>query len=208
LSSKGLSLSLDAEAIQRVATAAERVPGPRLFPWPMRGRLDGMVSFSTYAEWQDFFLQLDLTQGVPAIVTAKYDRALKLHLLSWIDFDIIKAGEIAALTTLELALKNRYGDKVVKDRHGNISFNRLLRYMVDRDDLTDEKLKICRRCGLGSVTTRLTGEIRPILADIRNDLAHGYPFDGLPQSGLLEVVRDLIEYAYRDMIVEHPALHP
>jgi hypothetical protein len=63
----------------------------------MPGRLDGMVSFSTYAEWQDFFLQLDLTQGVPTIVTAKYNRALKLHPLSWIDFDIIKAGEIAAL---------------------------------------------------------------------------------------------------------------
>lgn len=46
------------------------------------------------------------------IVAAKYDRALKLHLLSWIDFDTIKAGEIVALTTLELALKDRYGDKV------------------------------------------------------------------------------------------------
>ena len=167
-----------------------------------------MVSFSNYAEWQDFFLGLDLAQGAPAIVTAKYNRALKLHLLSWIDIDIIKAGEITALTTLELALKDRYGDKLRKDRNGNISFNRLLRYMVERDDLTDEKLKICRRCGLGSVVKRLTGENEPSLADIRNNLAHGYPFDGLPQSGLLEVVRDLIEYAYRHMIVEHPTQHP
>jgi hypothetical protein len=170
----------------------------------MPGRLDALVSFSTYAEWQKFFLRLDLAPGIPMIVTAKYDRALKLHLLSWIDFDIIKAGEIAALTTLELALKDRYGDQV-RDRNGNIVFDRLLRFMVERDDLTDLKLPIQQRCSLGSVVMRLTGEAKPTLATMRNDLAHGYPFDGLPSSGLLEVVRDLINYAYRDMIAEHAA---
>lgn len=199
-------MSLDAETLERIAGAAERVPGPRLLPWPMPGRLDAMVPVSTYAEWQAFFVRFELAQGIPMIVTAKYDRALKLHLLSWIDFDIIKAGEIVALTTLELALKDRYGDKV-KDRRGNISFDRLLRYMVDRDDLTDDKLPMLRRCGLGSIVKRLTGEALPTLANIRNDLAHGYPFDGLPCSGLLEVVRDLIEYAYRGMIVEYAAVY-
>jgi hypothetical protein len=81
------------------------------------------------------------------------------------------------------------------------------RYMVDRDDLPDEKLPMQRRCGLGSIVKRLTGEAKPTLANIRNDLAHGYPFDGLPWPGLLNVVHDLIEYAYRDIIVEHAALH-
>jgi hypothetical protein len=147
----------------------------------------------------------DLAQGIPMIVTAKYDRALKLHLLAWIDFDIIKAGEIVALTTLELALKDRYGDKV-KDKRGNISFDQLLRYMIEADDLTDDKLPMQQRCGLGSIVKRLTGEVRPTLANLRNDLAHGYPFDGLPSSGLLEVVRDLIDYAYRGMIAEYAAL--
>jgi hypothetical protein len=52
-------MSLDAETLQRVALAAERVPGPRLLPWPMPGRLDAMTSFSTYAKWQDFFLRLE-----------------------------------------------------------------------------------------------------------------------------------------------------
>ena len=198
-------MTLDPETLQRIVLSAERVPGPRLLPWPMPGRLDAMISFSTYAEWQDFFLRLSLAQGIPMIVTAKYDRALKLHLLAWIDFDIIKAGEIVALTTLELALKDRYGDKV-KDKRGNISLDRLLRYMVEADDLTDDKLPMQRRCGLGSIVKRLNGEVRPTLANLRNDLAHGYPFDGLPSSGLLEVVRDLIDYAYRNMIAEYAVL--
>lgn len=30
-----------------------------------------------------------------------------------------------------------------------------------------------------------------------NVAAHSYPFDGLPRGGLLELIRDLIEYAYR-----------
>jgi hypothetical protein len=55
------------------------------------------------------------------------------------------------------------------------------------------------RCRGGTIVGLLTGE----RTDIRNDLAHGYPFDGFPQSGLLELVRDLIEYAYRDMIRMH-----
>jgi hypothetical protein len=29
-------------------------------------------------------------------------------------------------------------------------------------------------------------------------LAHGYPFDGFPNGGLLELVRDLIDFAYRE----------
>ena len=62
-----------------------------------------------------------------------------------------------------------------------------------------------QRCGLGSIIKRLTGEVRPTLANLRNELAHGYPFDGLPSSGLLEVVRDLVDYAYRDMITEYAA---
>jgi hypothetical protein len=137
----------------------------------------------------------------------KYERAFKLYLLAWIDFDLIKASELVALTTLELALTDRYGEsknKQVRDRLGNISFPLLLRYMVEGDKRIDELLPVNRRCGLGSVVRLLTGEIRPTLAEIRNELAHGYLFDGLPRAGLLEVIRDLIEYAYRGMIAEVP----
>lgn len=53
----------------------------------------------------------------------------------------------------------------------------------------------------------LTGR-KPRLADVRNDLAHGFPFDGIPTAGLFELVRDLIEYAYRNMIAEALSLFP
>lgn len=187
--------------LDAVAVAADRLPGPRNVPWPMPGRLDAIVPFASFAEWQVFILGLDLRAGIPDIVTVKFTRALKLHILAWIDFDIIKAGEMVALATLELALRDCYGDKV-KDKRGNISFDRSLRYMVEHDGLTDDKLPMHRRCGGGSVVSRLTGKTKPSLANIRNDLAHGYPFDGFPWSGMLELVRDLIEYAYRGVIAE------
>jgi hypothetical protein len=38
------------------------------------------------------------------------------------------------------------------------------------------------------------------LAVIRNGLAHGAPLEGWPWGGLLEIVKDLIEYAYRERI--------
>jgi hypothetical protein len=50
----------------------------------------------------------------------------------------------------------------------------------------------------------LTGDTRPTLAEHRNTLAHGDPFEGLPTGGLLELVRDLINFAYRDYIAEAP----
>jgi hypothetical protein len=124
--------------------------------------------------------------------------AKKLHLLTWIDFDLIKAGELVAMTALELALRDRYGDKV-KRKNGSIHFADLLHHMVAHDGLTDDKVPMNARCGRGSaIVGRLTGEFKPSLAQIRNSLAHGDPFDGLPWAGLLELARDLIDHAYRD----------
>jgi hypothetical protein len=48
----------------------------------------------------------------------------------------------------------------------------------------------------------LTGNRKPSLAAIRNTRAHGNPFGSGYQSGLFELVRDLIVYAYRDRITE------
>ena len=165
----------------------------------MPGRPDGIVEFTTFSEWQAFILSFGLQPGIPHVVAVKFERALKLHLLGWIDFDIIKAGEVVALATLELAMKDCYGLKV-KDKGGKISFHRALQYMVRQDGLRDDKLPMYHRRGGCSVVARLTGETKPSLADIRNELAHGYPFDGLPWSGMLEMVRDLIEYGYRSVI--------
>lgn len=60
----------------------------------------------------------------------------------------------------------------------------------------------CRGTAIG----QLTGEVEPALAERRNSLAHGDPFEGLPTGGLLELARDLINYAYRDYIAEGLAL--
>jgi hypothetical protein len=57
------------------------------------------------------------------------------------------------------------------------------------------------RCG-GSAVGQLIGETHPTLAERRNALAHGDPFDGLPTGGLLELVRDLINFAYRHYMAE------
>jgi hypothetical protein len=166
-------------------------------------------------------LQFSLHPALPLIVSEKFERAQKLYILTWIDFDLIKAGELIALTALELTLTDRYAGKELDRRRKiitkkaedekrkvsegqkwwaeNASFADLLKYMVNHDGLTDERISLNRRCGPpSSALSLLTGETTPSLADIRNDLAHGPPFDGFPRAGLLELVRDIINYAYRD----------
>ena len=65
------------------------------------------------------------------------------------------------------------------------------------------------RCG-GSAIDHLTGDggLKPTLAQRRNSLAHGDPFEGTPVSGLLELVRDLINYAYRAYTAEADGFSP
>lgn len=79
----------------------------------MPGNAGGQVrTFSTFADWQAFVLDLGLRQTVPEIVAAKFERGQKLLLLAWIDFDLFTAGELIALTALDLALKDCYGAAV------------------------------------------------------------------------------------------------
>jgi hypothetical protein len=120
-----------------------------------------------------------------------------LYFLAWIYFDLIKAGELVGLATLELALNDRYGAKVEK-RGKYRSFADLLKYMLV-DGLTDDKVPMVQKYG-GTVIGFVSGDSKPGLAERRNTMAHGDPFDGFPVGGLLELVRDLIQYAYRDMI--------
>jgi hypothetical protein len=70
--------------------------------------------------------------------------------------------------------------------------------MVEHDGLSDNQIPISRRCPGLNVVSRLTGELRPGLTDLRNDLVDGAPSDDSSSAGLLEIVRDLIEHAYRD----------
>ncbi len=176
--------------------ALRREP-PLALPWPVPGNPGGFIEFSAPAEWRAFVASLGLAAGIPEIVAAKFRRAQMLYFLAWLYNDVIKAGELMALATLELALNDRYGAKV-KRRGAYRAFSDLLAYMI-QDGLTDDKIPMIKRCG-GSAIGFVNGEVKPSFADIRNKQAHGDPFDGFPVGGLLELVRDLIEYAYRDLI--------
>ncbi|AIO36376.1 hypothetical protein DM39_4173 [Burkholderia cenocepacia] len=81
------------------------------------------------------------------------------------------------------------------------SFAAVLKHMVNTDGLTDEQIPMISRCG-GSAIGQLIGTTKPTLAQRRNAMAHGDPFDGLPVGGLIELVRDLITFAYRNFIAE------
>jgi heme exporter protein D len=210
-----------------VAAAAELVPGPRTIPWPTRERVDDLVHFESYGQWQKFILAFDLPVGVPGVVKDAFDRARKVYLLSWVDFDLVVVGEAAALASLELAVRSRYMSIEVERRRAKlaenvrrqkreatlrenddtqkITFSRLLEMMVEVDGLTDDKIPLIQNTG-GSVVGRLTSEAEPALAEIRNIRAHGNPFGSGFEAGLLELIRDLIVYAYREATKEAQAL--
>jgi hypothetical protein len=166
--------------------------------WPMESVPAGLLSFRSPSEWRQFVLSLSLPVGVPEIVSAKYHRAQMLYFLAWLYPDLIKAGELVALTTLELALRDRYGSKVKGRRGDNPDFSALL-HCLKKDGLTDAKIPMVKRSG-GSAMGFIMGKNEPSLAQRRNLLAHGDPFDAHPCGGLLELVRDLIAYVYREMI--------
>jgi hypothetical protein len=171
---------------------------PLSLAWPTQGNAGGFISFERATDWRAFIESLAIDARIPEIVRAKYARALTLYLLGWIDFSAVKAGELAALIALELALMDRYGGRIAKNKR---SFATMLRYMVEVDGLTDSKIPMVVRCG-GSAVGQLIGDIHPTIAERRNAMAHGDPFDGLPTGGLLELVRDLINYAYRDYVAD------
>jgi hypothetical protein len=171
---------------------------PIILPWPTADNPGGFVRFEKSIEWRSFLENLGVDTRIPEMVRAKYARAQTLYLLGWIDVGLIKAGELAALIALELAVIDRYGGQISKRKR---SFAALLTHMVEVDGLSDAQIPMVARCG-GTAVGQLTGGTRPTLAERRNSLAHGDPFDGLPIGGLLELVRDLINFAYRDYIAE------
>lgn len=168
---------------------------PFILPWPLDGLPLGWITFHTPEEWRTFVVGLELPSHIPQIVAAKYRRAQVLYFLAWLYDDLIKAGELVALTALELALKDCYGSTVKGRRGGPPEFSTLLR-CLQKDGLTNERIPMAQRSG-GNAIGFVTGKSEPSLADRRNDLAHGDLFDAFPCAGLLELVRDLIAYAYR-----------
>lgn len=187
----------------------EKISDPLLYPvhviWPMPGNPAAQISFASFSEWSSFVLSLSLREEVPEFVAKKFEQSQKLLLLACIDYEFLMDSETLAWIAFEFALTDRYGGKV-RRKNGSIHFADALRYMVEGDDLTDEKIPLNQRSGGGKVVGFLTGESKPSLAQRRNGRAHGAPFGesgaGMPCSGLLELIRDLIDYAYRNWAKE------
>lgn len=166
---------------------------PLVVAWPTAGNVAGFLEFSQAEDWQAFITSLSLNASVPRPVALKFSRAQKLYLLGWLDFSLIKAGELASLIALELALTDKVGQHFPARKR---TFAGMLRHLVAVEGLTDDQIPMIIRCG-GTAIGQLTGDSNPTLAQRRNQLAHGDPFEGFPVAGLLELVRDLINYTYR-----------
>lgn len=175
---------------------------PLTLAWPATGNAAAFLHFDRANAWTGFIAGLGIDRRIPEITQQKFARAQTLYLLGWIDFSLIKAGELAALIALELAVMDRYGGELSKRKRGLAA---LLKHMVTALGLTDSDISMVERCG-GTAIGQLVGDVHPTLAERRNTLAHGDPFDGFPTSGLLELVRDLINYAYHDYIAEAASL--
>jgi hypothetical protein len=169
----------------------------RPLQWPAPDRAGGFQQFERAADWRAFIENLAIDRRIPDIVQAKFKRAQALHLVSWGDLGLVTAGELAALIALEVAVMDRYGSQVAKNKRNLAA---MLKHMVDADGLTDADIPTVS--GNGTAIGQLTGDTHPTLAERRNRLAHGDPFEGLPTRGLLELVRDLINYAYRGYIAD------
>lgn len=192
---------------------------PLVLVWPDDGNPVAFWTFAEPAEWRNFVSRLSLDPRIPDITRLKFERAQKLFLLGWLDVDLMKGAELVALTALELALKDCFGHVVPRLSGKKIdpsspeatiaqpirySFKALLKHLVVVEGLTDAQLPMIARCG-GTAIGQLTGSTSPSLDERRNALAHGDPFDGVPTSGLVELVRDLIMFAYRDYLSKYPS---
>ncbi|KAA3509197.1 hypothetical protein [Agrobacterium rosae] len=175
--------AVEEDPYERVDIAAGAFPGVRSIAWPIAGNPGGFVSFDDYWEWRTMFLSFSLHKAVPRIVTAKFNRALKLHLLAWIDADLFKAGELVGWTALESALTEVYKGSILSKRRSEaalagsafsekVTLAQMLKYMVMDDGLTDGQISLVLRTG-GSIVDRLIGRQQPALNRLRNDLAHG-----------------------------------
>ncbi len=211
----------------------DRSSDPFVFWTPVPENPLSHEPFNTITEWREFVLSHNLHASIPAKIVEKFQLAQRVYFLAWIDGHLIKAGELVALTALEAALKSRYGTEMREKKLKEIieqekrggkkkkipanfpQLNALLDHMVRSDGLAYGKIPMIKKYGIKTMedpdkakTSRTVRKRMPegpmILSRIRNSLAHGNPLDCMPWGGLLELVHDLIEYAYRDWIAEEP----
>src|ERR1700730_5660673 len=132
--------------LDSIALPLDRSADPLLLPWPSPGNPGGFISFSTVTEWRQFILQLTLHSEIPEFVSDRYYRAQRAYSWAWVHFDFIKLGELAALAALELALRERYVFKIRRTGR-RVQFYELLKYLAEKDGLTNDKLPIVQKYG-------------------------------------------------------------
>src|SRR6516165_1957976 len=186
--------------LDSIALPIDRSADPLLLPWPSPANPGGFRSFSTITEWREFIFTLSLGSAIPPFVSDRYYRAQKAYFWAWVHFDFIKLGELAALAALELALKERYAFKIRRTGR-RVQFYELLKYLVEKDGLTNDKSPIVQKyggnvvCNLyepdeariareGTPRKVLVPEAPMTLVEIRNRAAHADPFDTAPWGGL------------------------
>jgi hypothetical protein len=180
----------------------EGLDAPLTLAWPATSYAAACLHFDHAVAWRGVIAGLGIDRLTPEITQQKLTRAQTLYLLGSINFSLIKAGELAALIALELAVMDCYGGELLKRKCG---FGALLKHMVIANWLTDSDILMVVHCD-GTAIGQLVGDVHPTLPKRRNTLAHGDPFHGLPTAGLLEFVRDLIDYPYSDCIAKAASL--
>ena len=171
----------------------------------------GLLEFHHITDWRNYLLGLQIRSAkVPTIHSEAYHAALRMLLLAWVEPTVIKPAELQALQSLEGALIGMYFQPVfereqvkhekTREKCGGCKkcllcatlvrdkfrpgLDKLLNYMVAHDGL-DPVLHSASKNADGGV-----------LSIIRNALAHGDIFNGLPWGGLFEAVREVMEHAY------------
>ncbi len=154
---------------------------PVLLAWSTQGNAGGFISFEKATDWLAFVESLAIDARIPEIVRAKFARAQTLYLLGWADCSVLKAGELAALIALELALMDRYGGQVMKRKR---NFAALLKFMVESDGLTDDRIPMVGRCG-GTAVGQLIGATHPTRAERQTPLHTAIRSTGFLPAGFL-----------------------
>lgn len=168
-----------------------RASDPLVLVGPVPGNPAAVLQFTNIEQWRQRVLSLRLSGTPPDAIQRNYERMLRVLFLAWLDASVIKLAELAALASLEVAIKQRY----------QLKFRGLepaLEHLVDKVGVRDADLRSVRECG-GTVVSRLLLKSPPdgtALSEIRNRLAHGDPFETMPWGGLFEVVRDLVDFMY------------
>jgi len=146
--------------------------------------------FTRLEDWRAFVTDLCPLGEPPEIIAHGYARTLRVLYLAWLDGSVIKLAELAALANLESTIVIRYHKRFR-------GLEAALKHLVEQGGVTDTDLRMVRECGRPVLANLLkTDRGGPALSEVRNQLAHGDPFETSPRAGLFEVVRDLVDYMY------------